>query len=83
MLETRLPTVDASWREWDVRTRGDVVQVFIHDVSTVESRDFHSDAPRTSAAISLRAEHARELALELQDAARRIEENALSEWGLD
>jgi hypothetical protein len=79
MLETPPPTVGASRREWDVRVRGDVVQVFIHDASTVGS----PDAPRTWATISLRAEHARELALELQDGARQLEEVVLSEWGLD
>ena len=82
MLETPSPVVGTSWREWDVRVRGDLVQVFIHDASTVESHDLYPDDPRTWANISLRAEQARELALELQNAAGRINEEVLEEWGL-
>ena len=79
MLET--PPRAPSWREWDVRVRGDLVQVFINDASTVESHDLYPDDPRGWVNISLRAEHARELALELQDAARQVEKKVLSEWG--
>ena len=82
LLETSSPVVGTSWREWDVRVHGDLVQVFIHDVSTVESHDLYPDDPRTWANISLRAEQARELALELQNAAGRISEEVLEEWGL-
>ena len=82
MLETPPPMVDASRREWDVRVRGDTVQVFIHDASTVESHDLNPGDPWSWCAISLRAEHARELALELQDAAQQVKEVVLSEWGL-
>jgi len=81
LLETPSPVVGTSWREWDVRVRGDLVQVFIHDASTVESHDLPDD-PRTWGNISLRAEQARELALELQNAAGRISEEVLEEWGL-
>ena len=82
MLETPASVVGTSWREWDVRVRDHLVQVSIHDTSTIESHDSAED-PRTWAAIPLRAEHARGLALEVQDAARQVEEDVLSEWGLD
>lgn len=81
-LETALRVVDTPWREWEVRVCDDMVQVVIHDASTGERHDLYPDDPRTWTAISLRAEHARELALELQDAARQVEEIALSEWGV-
>ncbi len=83
LLEAPSPVVGTSWREWDVRARGDLVQVFIHDASKVESHDLYTDDPRIWANISLRAEQARELALELQNAAGRINEEVLEEWGLD
>ena len=83
MLETPSPVVGGSWREWDVRVRGDTVQMFIHDASSVEAHELHLDDPRTWANISLRAEQARELALELQNAAEHVKEEVLAEWGLD
>jgi hypothetical protein len=83
MFETPPPAVRTSSREWDVRVRDDFVQVFIHDASTVERHDLDPGAPpRSWASISLRAEHARELALDLQDAAGKVEEDVLEEWGL-
>ena len=82
MLETPSPVVGTSWREWDVRVRGDLVQVFIHDASTVENHDPYPGDPRIWANISLRPEQARELALELQNAAEQTNEEVLVEWGL-
>jgi hypothetical protein len=83
MLETPSPVVGSSWREWDVRVRGDMVQVFIHNASTGESRDSYPGDPRIWANISLRPEQARELALELQNAAEQVKEEVLAEWGLE
>lgn len=81
MLET--PAVGGSWREWDVRARGDLVQVFIHGASTVERKEPYPSDPRIWANFSLRPEQARELALELQNAAEQIKDEDLAEWGLD
>jgi len=83
LLETPSPVVGTSWREWHVRARGDLVQVFIHDASKVADHDPDPDDPGCWVNVSLRAEQARELALELQNAAEQITEEVLEEWGLD
>ena len=82
-LETPPRAVGTGPREWDVRVCDDIVQVVIHDASAGDSHNLYPEDPRTRTAISLCAEHARELALELQDAARHVEEDVLSEWGVD
>ena len=81
LLETSSPVVGTSWREWECGCAA----TWCRCSSTTPPRSRATTStrrPRIWANISLRAEQARELALELQNAAGRISEDVLEEWGL-